>query len=405
MAKRIIAVIGGGASGLAAALTAAQDPANRVILFERQQRVGRKLLATGNGRCNLTNTGAELSHYHSEEPALMRAVLSRRPVEEELEFFHTLGLVTTEEYGGRVYPYSDSANSVLDVLRLAADAAGVEIRCSARVTELRRKSRGFVVITETEAQPADAVILACGGAAGGKLGGVSDGYELAKALGHSRTKLTPALVPLTTDPEYPRALKGVRADAGLRLLRGNALLAESRGELQFTETGISGPAAFDISRAGAREGGELRVEIDLLRNLTEQQILALLQARAERCPALEAAELFTGVLHNRLGRMIVKYSGLAANAAAGGLQPQELSAAARAAKHFVLKLKGSGDFNAAQVTAGGLRTQEFDPRTLQSRLCPGLYACGELLDVDGDCGGFNLHWAWASGREAGRLLK
>ncbi len=401
---KTIAIIGGGASGLVAALTAAQDPQNRVILFERQQRVGRKLLATGNGRCNLTNTGASPQNYHSENKKFAGQILSRYPVEEELDFFHALGLLTVEEYGGRVYPLSNSANSVLDVLRLAVERAGVDLRCAQPIRELRRKKQGLLLVTEEEAVPADAVILACGGCAGGKLGGVSDGYELAKQLGHSRTRLFPSLVNITTEPEYPRALKGIRAEAVLHLLREGRPVASSRGELQFTETGISGPVSFDLSRSAASLGGGLTVRIDLLPDQDEEMILHLLRRRAKDYPNLEAGDLFTGILHNRLGRMVVKYSGAAPSAPAGSLSEAELRKAAATARAFTLKVRGTGDFGAAQVTAGGLKTEEFDPKSLQSLNCPGFYACGEVLDVDGDCGGYNLHWAWASGRLAGRLL-
>lgn len=202
---KTVIVIGGGASGLMAALTAAQTAENRVLLLERQQRLGRKLLATGNGRCNLSNTGASPEHYHGEEPDFARFALERFTSADTLAFFRSLGLLTVEEHGGRVYPLSDSANSVLDVLRFALAASGVEVHTACRVMQARREKGGFVVECEDERFRADALILACGGAAGRKLGGVTDGYELLKSFGHERTKLFPALVQLLTAPEYPRA--------------------------------------------------------------------------------------------------------------------------------------------------------------------------------------------------------
>ena len=201
-----VIVIGGGASGILAALTAAEDPQNKVLLLERQQRIGRKLLATGNGRCNLTNTGAAPENYHGETPSFAVPALEAFPPEKALAFFHELGLLTQEEYGGRVYPLSNSANSVLDVLRLALDRAGVEQRCAAPVKSLRREKRGFAVEIEGETLHADALILACGGAAGAKLGGVMDGYQLAKSLGHKRTGLYPALVEPSVQNEVDHAV-------------------------------------------------------------------------------------------------------------------------------------------------------------------------------------------------------
>ena len=399
---KTVAIIGGGAAGMLAALTAAEDPANRVLLLERQQRLGRKLLATGNGRCNLTNTGAAPERYHGEGEAFVRPALARFGPQEALDYFHALGLLTVEEVGGRVYPLSNSANSVLDVLRFALDRAGVEQRCACPVSAVRRDGPGFLLRLEGEDLRADAVILACGGAAGAKLGGVMDGYQLAKSLGHKRTGLYPALVQILTAPDYPRALKGIRAEARLRLLRRDLILAESRGELQFTETGVSGPAAFDLSRAASTGGEGLSLQIELL-PFGPDEAAERLEQRAAAFPELPVSEIFTGMLHNRLGRMLVKYSGVDTAKPLRVLKSDELARLAQAATSFTLPVKGTEGFDHAQVTAGGLRTEDFDPNTLESRLVPGLFACGELLDVDGDCGGFNLQWAWSSGRLAGRL--
>ena len=399
---RTVVIIGGGASGMMAALTAAEDTENRVVLLERQQRLGRKLLATGNGRCNLTNTAAVPARYHGAEAAFVRPALERFGPRETLAFFHRLGLLTVEEYGGRVYPYSNAANSVLDVLRYALERAGVELRCTCPAREIRRTGEGYAVVTDEETFTADALIVACGGCAGAKLGGVKDGYELLKPLGHKRTALFPALVQLLTAPEYPRALKGVRCPAQLTLKAGETELARSEGELQFTETGISGPAVFDLSRAAATGGEGLGVHIRLL-SLTEAELNAALAERAEILGALPSSEIFTGLLHNRLGRMVVKYSGVPLEKPVAALTEAERAKLAAACLDFALPVRGTEDFDHAQVTAGGIRTAGFNPETLESWFMPGLFVCGELLDVDGDCGGFNLQWAWSSGRLAGRL--
>ncbi len=399
-----VIILGAGASGMVAALTAAESKNRRVLLLERQQRVGRKLLATGNGRCNLTNTGASPARYHGAEADFVRPALAAFPPEAALEFFRELGLVTVTEPGGRVYPLSDSANSVVDVLRFALDAAGVELRaaCPARAVR-REKSGGFSVVTDAETLRADRLIVACGGAAGLKLGGVGDGYELLAMLGHKRTALYPSLAPILTEPEYPRALKGVRADCRLRLDGGGETLAETAGELQFTETGVSGPAAFELSRAASVGGKGLTLTADYFRDYPADAVPALLRARRSRFPALNASEALTGMLHNRLGRMLVKYAGLDANAPLSSLSDGDLDRLAQSCRDFRLAVRGVAGFDAAQVTAGGVRTSGFNPETLESWYVPGLFACGEVLDVDGDCGGFNLQWAWASGRLAGRL--
>jgi len=391
---------------MTAALTAARL-GHEVTLYERQARVGRKLMATGNGRCNLTNTGAGPSNYHGEAPDFVRPALEAFPSEAALDFFRGLGLLAREEWGGRVYPLSNSANSVVDVLRQALDAAGVELIAGDRVRELRRAGSGYSVTTESgDKRSFDAVVVACGGLAGEKLGGGRDGYELLKALGHTRTALRPALVQITTEPMYPRSLKGIKADCALRVLSRGGLLASSCGELLFTETGVSGPAAFDVSRAVSEAGdAKMELEIDFLRDYTAAEVLAHLQNRVKTAPELPASELLTGSVHNRLGRMLIKYADVEASAPLSALSERELRTVAGACKRFKLPVRGTEGFANAQVTAGGIRTSEFDPRTLESRLCPRLFACGEVLDIDGDCGGYNLQWAWSSGVLAGHLGK
>ena len=386
-----VLVIGGGAAGMMAALTARQG-GHAVTLLERQARVGRKLLATGNGRCNLTNLHLTPANYHGEAPDFSAYA-----------FFRGLGLLTVAEPGGRVYPLSDQAGSVVDVLRFALDEAGVATRPGFEVTDIRKTKRGFAVSSAEETLTAEKVILCAGGLAGGKLGGSMSGYQLLESLGHRRTALYPALVQVKTDPTFVRSLKGVRADAAVSLRRGKSVLAQSQGEVQFTDFGVSGPAIFEISRAAAGKGG-LTVHLDLLRSLNGGETAALLRRRCSAMPHLTTENLLTGVLHNRLGRTLVRYAGYDLTTPLPELGEADLQAIAAAVHDFALPVQGTLGFDGAQVTAGGIRTEDFDPRTLQSRLVPGLYAAGEVLDIDGDCGGYNLQWAWSSGHLAGQLL-
>jgi predicted Rossmann fold flavoprotein len=212
-----VIVIGAGASGMVAALTAAEKPGNKVILLERQARVGRKLMATGNGRCNLTNLNAAPERYHGADVGFMSDAMAAFSPADTVSFFKSLGLLTVSEEGGRIYPLSNSANSVADVLRYALEQAGVEIISGQPARAIRRVGGGFAVVTDLDEIAADAVIVAAGSAAGEKLGGVGDGYELLKSLGHSRTALHPSLVQITTENAYPRALKGIKADVQLDL--------------------------------------------------------------------------------------------------------------------------------------------------------------------------------------------
>ena len=396
-----VIIIGGGASGMMAALTAAEN-GRSVLLLERQSRVGRKLLATGNGRCNLTNYNTSPARYHGEDGGFCTYALRAFDVGSTLQYFASLGLLTVNEDSGRVYPMSNMAGSVLDVLRYGLEHPRIEVRTGQAVSSVKKTSGGFTVRTETDTFHAEKLILAAGGCAGSKVGGVMDGYQLAKSLGHHRTPLYPSLVQLKTDPTYPRALKGVKAECGITVLRGSGTVAENRGEVLFTEYGVSGPVIFDISRAVATGGEGLVCALDFFPDWDLREVLDWLRMRRQTMQAHEASTLLVGSCHTRLGQMLCKAAGFTSQPAAD-LTDSDLERIARQAKHFALPITGTCGFDQAQVTAGGLCTDEFDPETMESRLVSGLYACGELLDVDGDCGGFNLQWAWASGRLAGRL--
>ena len=345
-----ICVIGGGAAGMMAALTAAES-GHSVLLLERQSRVGRKLLATGNGRCNLTNYNVSPAHYHGGA-GFCDFALEQFDVGATLQYFASLGLLTVSESSGRVYPMSNMAGSVLDVLRYALERSGIDVRTNQVVTGIRKAPEGFAVHTETAAFSAQRIILAAGGGAGSKVGGVMDGYRLAKDLGHHRTALYPSL---------------------------------------------------DLSRTVSTGGEGLSCVLNFFPDWSESEVLHWLGQRREAMAAHEASTLLTGSCHTRLGQMICKAAGFT-NQSASTLTRTDLRRIAEQATHFTLLITGTCGFDQAQVTAGGLDTREFDPQTLQSRLVPGLYACGEVLDVDGDCGGYNLQWAWSSGRLAGKVL-
>ncbi len=395
----VIGIIGGGASGMAAALAAAQQAKNTVLIFERQARVGRKLLATGNGRCNLTNMNAGVDSYHGENLGFVRDALEQFNASDTLQWFHELGLYTVAESSGRVYPYSDQANSVVDVLRFALQKTNVELLLGFEVTKVRCNYPGFTVESSEEAYFCDKLIVAAGGLAGTRLGGSMSGYKLLTKLGHRCTKLRPSLVQLKSDWHGCAALKGVRANCAAQIYRDDRLFAAGRGEIQFTEYGLSGPVIFELSRDICHEKGNWICKLDLLPDLDEGEILQMI--RQKQNSALQAEELLTGVLHNRLGRVIVKAVGIASYCPIRQLEEEELRAVCRTVKGLSLQLTEPMGMDSAQVTAGGIDTTQFDPKTMESRIVAGLYACGEVLDVDGDCGGYNLQWAWSSGRLAG----
>ena len=394
-----VGIIGGGASGMAAALAAAQYPNTQVILLERQSRVGRKLGATGNGRCNLTNLHAGETGYHGENPAFASPALERYPVEETLRWFRALGLLTVAEDSGRVYPYSDQANSVVDVLRFALEKPNIRQELGFEVEKIKKTSEGFQISGNGQTINVDRLIIACGGLAGTKLGGSMSGYKLLRSLGHHCTKLRPTLVQLKTSWAGVAGLKGVRANCHAAIYRDGVLQRESTGEIQFTELGLSGPVMFEISRDACQGSGEWICKLDFLPQWEEETLLQELLRR--QGTVLPASELLTGILHNRLGRVLTQAAGISPNRLISELSRQQLQEAAAQVKGFEVSLTEPLGMDAAQVTAGGICTSEFDETTMESRLVPGLFACGEVLDIDGDCGGYNLQWAWSSGRLAG----
>ncbi len=368
--KRTVAVVGGGAGGLCAAVAAAESGAE-VTIYERGSRVGKKLLKTGNGRCNLSNLHLSAAGYN--RPDFVAPVLSETDVPALLSFFRELGLWTAADSEGRVYPRSDTASSVLDVLRLACTRLGVRERCSCEVTAAERTRDGFLLrLPEGETAFAHSVILSAGG-----------GTCLAAVLGHGMVPFAPALCPLRTDTAPIRGLSGLRARCRARLLEGERKVAEESGEVLFRDYGVSGIVILDLSRFA--EPGQI-LSLDLLPEWGEEELAAALRARC-----LTGEESFTGILHRRLGEAVL--------ASTRSHSPEAL---ARAVKDLRLEVKGCADASNAQVIRGGARVEEFDPATLQSRLCPGLYVVGEALDIDGRCGGYNLHWAFASGLHAGR---
>ena len=398
--RMIIGIIGGGASGMAAALAAAEHPNVQVLLFERQARLGRKLQATGNGRCNLTNIHANAAHYYgADQGKFASAALERYDVENTLDWFAELGLYTVAEASGRVYPYSDQANSVVDVLRFALEKPNIQVLTGFEVTKVRKTNDGFSVENGEESYLCDRLIVACGGLAGTKLGGSMSGYKLLMKFGHHCTKLRPTLVQIQSDWSALPSLKGVRANCRAKITRDGSLYTAGVGEIQFTEHGLSGPVIFEISRDVCHEKGGWICELNLLPDMDRDQLLPMLQRKKQT--DLTAEELLTGILHNRLGRVVVKEAGIAGYVPIKQLEDWELEKVCEKTFCLLVALTEPMGMDAAQVTAGGIVTEEFDPDTMESKLVPGLYACGEVLDIDGDCGGYNLQWAWSSGRCAG----
>lgn len=391
-----IAIVGGGASGLAAAVGALRRGA-LVVLLERGARVGRKLLATGDGRCNLTNTSASPGDYHGHAPLLEGAMAAFSP-EQVMAFFESIGLLCQQRRGGRVYPLCDQAAAVLDALRFAVLEAGGEVVCDFDAKRIDREGAFTVTAADGRSVGARRVILATGGPASPSLGGTDAGFALFRQLGHRVTRLLPALAQLETAMDFIRPLKGVRIDGHIALEVDAEPAISASGDILFTEYGLSGTAVMALSREAALALSKKRRVEAVIRSLDAPAGSALLFDRRAAMPARPLSDFLTGVVNKRLGQTLIKAAGITPlSREAGELTDAQLRAIWRMLTDFRVPVTGTRGFAAAQACAGGADGRQFDPQTLMSRLVPGLFACGEALDVDGDCGGFNLQWAWASG--------
>lgn len=389
-----VAVIGGGASGLAAAIAARRNGVS-VTIYESGERIGRKILATGNGRCNMTNMNACADNYYGKNRDFVRGAIEQFWVEDTLNFFSELGILYKVEDGGKVYPYCDQASAVLDVLRMRAAEDGINIRTGFEVQSVEKHSNGFSIVSyKGERAGGDRVIAACGGKAAPSLGSNGSGYEILKKLGHRITDLRPSLVQIKTETEVVKKLKGIKIDGKLTI--GGC---SERGEILFTEYGISGPPVFSLT---SRLESQKYALIDIMPDFSSEQIVEFLYSRIGMSPERRLEDFFTGMLNKRVGQALLKYLDIAPlSRSAVTLGENEIRRIADTIKAWRFNITGTMSWNNAQVTKGGADTTEFNPRTMESKKVKDLYACGELLDIDGDCGGYNLQWAWSSGYIAG----
>ncbi|HNY28099.1 MAG TPA: NAD(P)/FAD-dependent oxidoreductase [Candidatus Sumerlaeota bacterium] len=404
MEEKRIVVVGGGASGLVAAIVAARLGAP-VLVIERMQRVGKKILATGNGRCNLANRFLSLDRYHSSDRGFVERVLGRFGLEQTLDFFRELGVETREEEDGKLFPLCGQASSVLDVLRYELDRLGVETLCDVRVQSVEAGSRGLsCVCTDGQILPCGRVIVATGGKSSPNLGSNGGGYKIAQGLGHRVVEPFPALVPIHLNAPFLKRLSGLKVEGGVcARVRGESRRTEA-GELLFTDYGISGPPILQVSRLFSQAaicGWEAAVELDLFPRWSEVDLAERLARRFQEQAGKPLEFSFVGFLHKRLVPVVLKESGIESKGPCERLEPAAVKRLAALLKGWKIPVTGTESWMHSQVTAGGVELSEVEADTLESRLARGVYFAGEALDVDGDCGGFNLQWAWSSGQVAG----
>ena len=393
------AVIGGGASGMAAAITAS-GLHDHVLLLEKSSSLGKKISASGNGRCNLLNL-SKLVYYGDERFA--GNVMKQFGQERQLQFWQNLGLRLSEDAEGRLYPCTFQASSVLDALKSRLKKNHVDIFLQKKVISIKKRNHLFCIKTNEEEYTSRRVLIASGGAAAPKLGGTTSGYELLADFGHHIVPVFPALCPLVTDSRSISGLNGIRVRCIISVFdRNHMMLQKERGEVLFTDYGISGICAMQCARF-IKENGCI-AELDFVSRIFPDisDLIAYLKNRRHDISFLQPEQIMSGFLLPRLSFAVMKQAGINMhNRLAGDLTDDELSAVADRLYCYTLQITGAKGLEDAQVTAGGADCSEFDPRTMESRIESGLHAAGELLNVDGDCGGFNLMFAFSSGILAG----
>lgn len=400
---RKVTVVGGGASGMAAAIMAARQGA-QVAILEHMDRVGKKLLSTGNGRCNLTNLSLENGCYHCSQPEFPMRVISRFNVERTLGFFEELGIMAKSK-NGYIYPNSEQASAVLDMLRLELSRLQIQVVTGCQVKQLRKKNgSSFLAVTNQGDFFGDALILSTGSKAAPVTGSDGSGYRLAEEFGHRIITPLPALVQLCCEGRYFKELAGVRCEAEVSLICAGKLLSKAIGEIQLTDYGISGIPTFQVSRFASvslARKKPVHVVLDFLPAKSREETETFLKKRVLQMPHLEINDFLTGILHKKLAAVLVKLSHIPAHQTAAEVAQDAWKRLAGQIKSFQAVVLATKSFEHAQVCCGGVDTRGIRPETMESKLVPGLYLTGELLDVDGICGGYNLQWAWSSGCLAG----
>ena len=402
------AIIGGGASGMMCAIRAAErHPDKKIVILEKADRVGKKLLVTGNGRCNLSHIGADAKSYHGEGSEQQINILFKKYSSDSvLAYFRSIGLLTHVDSEGRVYPLSNQASSVLDVLRRRMARLNIEELCGAEIRGVQKTADGYEIAVDTQSVEethilAKKLVIASGGRAD-HAGRESGSRELLRPLGLSMSRLSPSLSPVTVKNDLLRSLKGVRADASVSLIKNGIVLKAERGEVQFAENALSGICVFNLSREANKGGCE--IQLDLLPDYSEKEIYQEISTRIASDKNAPASEIFTGIFHKNLGLAMLKSSGVKPSQLCKDISDKEIKSLCRHCKSWRFVCEEHRDFKKAQVTAGGVRLSEIDPHTFESKRHRGLYIVGEALDVDGDCGGYNLQFAFASGMCAGDRL-
>ncbi len=397
-----VGIVGGGASGMMAAITAAKNGAE-VTLFEKNDRVGKKILVTGNGRCNFSNLSLSEDYYYTDDDGFLKKALEKFTNNDLIFFFTELGLLIKEK-NGYLYPACEQASAVLDVLRLALSKRKVNLITESEIVSVTKAGEVFKVKDYSgKVYEFDSVILSAGGLSGLSKNDKPNGFDLCKDLGLETTNLYPALTKLYCEGLNFKAVSGVRSECILFLFVDEELVMKQMGEVLFTDNGLSGIVSMQVSHYAAEcldAGRNVRVVLDLLPGFEEESLKGFIVPKLLLNDELTCEEFFTGLLNKKLNTELIKLNGLKPSAKIGEYSKEEVLKAVLSAKELILKVTGTGDYSDSQVTGGGVVTSELS-EYMESKHTPGLFVTGELVNVDGICGGYNLQWAFTSGYLAG----
>lgn len=395
-------IIGGGAAGLMCAIAAKKkNHALKIAIVEKNDRVGKKLLATGNGRCNLTNIAVGAEKYIGSFQPQSKRVFERVNTAKLMAYFEELGLLTMTDSEGRVYPLCRQAAAVLDVLRFNCEALGVEVFCKETIKSVKQQN-GFVITTTDNAFAADKLVIAAGSKAAPKLGGSAAGADWLRNFGHHVLPFSPALCPVKVQSGVLKSLKGLRANGEVSLWRNGQVIKHERGEVQFNEDNLSGICVFNLSLFTKSDD---EIAVDLLPDISNNELYNILLKNKEVFSQLTIDNLMTGILQKRMSQAVLKLANVKDfSRLCSELTDSELHAIAQTAKKLRFAVTENDGFDRAQACLGGVAGKEIDEKTMQSRVRKNLFICGEAIDLCGECGGYNLHFAFASGMIAGESL-
>lgn len=399
-----IIIVGAGASGLTASIHAARAKAN-VLILEHMDRAGKKILATGNGKCNFTNEKQGIAYYNGKNSAFVLPALRQFGVEDTLTFFDELGIYPKKKREGYYYPSSGQAISVVEALLMECRRLRVRIAYNVGIREIKKENEFFSFYTKQGIFISKCCIIATGGKSARKTGSDGSGNLYIEKFGHKLTDIVPALVQMQGKQSFLKDIAGIRADGRVSIYIENEKLAEDMGELQLTDFGVSGIPAFQVSRYASlalRKGNSVFVLLNFLPDLSREEAQILLERRfLHYGKGKKAIQALTGLFPDKLNGVLLREAFIPQDKAAGECTIEELECLTETIQNLRVDIIGTKGFDHAQVSAGGVCTDEVNPTTMESRLVPGLYFAGEVLDIDGLCGGYNLQWAWSSGYAAG----